>query len=175
MKKLTLLFVLLCFFSCSEQNDKPTIKTLLLEQLRNSHTEKDWYVPLHIAIEELTSEQAHWKDSTQNHSICELVSHLIFWNERILIAFNGDNPPDFNDNNEETFSKYCQNNWDASVIKLDSVQIAWENAVENASDEQLNEWSSSVANISSHNAYHTGQIIFIRKKNNWWDSSKGAK
>jgi len=55
------------------------------------------------------------------------------------------------------------------------VQIAWENAVENASDEQLNEWSFSVANISSHNAYHTGQIIYIRKKNNWWDSSKGVK
>ncbi len=92
MKKLTPLFVLLFFFSCSEQNDKPTIKTLLLEQLRNSHTEKNWYVPLHIAIEELTSEQANWKDSTQNHSICELVSHLIFWNERILIAFHGDTP-----------------------------------------------------------------------------------
>lgn len=175
MRILTLIFVLLFFFSCSEQKDNPSVKTLLLEQLRNSHTEKDWYVPLNIALQGLTPDQANWMDSTQNHSICQLVSHLIFWNKRILIAFQGNTPSDFNDNNDETFLKFCQNDWEASVSKLDSIQTAWEHAVENASDEQLKEWSSSIANISSHNAYHTGQIIYIRKKNNWWDNSMGVK
>jgi hypothetical protein len=39
----------------------------------------------------------------------------------------------------------------------------------------LNEWSSSIANMCSHNAYHTGQIVYIRKKNGWWQESKGVK
>ena len=155
--------------------DNPEVKQLLLEQLRNSHSEKDWYVPLTFAVDSLTSEQAHWKDSTENHSICQLVSHLTFWNERVLIAFNGDTPPDFNDNNEETFTSFCNNDWEVSVQKLDSILTEWETAVDNASDAQLKKWSSSVANVSSHNAYHTGQIIYIRKKNNWWKDSMGVK
>jgi len=132
-------------------------------------------VPLNFAIQGLTSEQANWKDSTDNHSICQLVSHLTFWNERILIAFQGNTPPDFNDNNDETFLKYCNIDWKVSVSKLDSVQTEWENAVKNASEEQLQEWSSSITNISSHNAYHIGQIVYIRKKNNWWNNSSGVK
>ena len=39
----------------------------------------------------------------------------------------------------------------------------------------IKEWSSSVANISTHNAYHTGQIVYIRKRNGWWSASKGVK
>ncbi len=175
MKIWTILIALLLYSSCSQVKDKPTVRTILLEQLRNSHTNKDWYVPLNIALEGLTSEQAQSMDSTKNHSICQLASHLIFWNERILIAFEGNTPPEYNDNNDETFFKYCQNDWEGIVIKLDSIQTAWEHSVENASVEQLNKWSSSVANIASHNAYHTGQIIYIRKKNNWWDPSKGVK
>lgn len=175
MRVLIPLFVLFFFFSCIDTKDKPTVKKLLLEQLRNSHTEKDWYVPLNNAVKGLTSEQANWMDSTENHSICQLVSHLTFWNERILIAFQGNKPPDYNDNNEETFRKYCRNDWESSLIKLDSIQTAWENAVENASDKQLEEWSTSIANISSHNAYHIGQIVYIRKKNKWWENSMGVK
>ena len=175
MRVLIPLFVLCFFFSCTDNKDKPSVRALLLEQLRNSHTDKDWYVPLNFALQGLTAEQANWKDSTENHSICQLVSHLTFWNERILIAFQGNTPPDFNDNNDETFLNYCNTDWEATVSKLDSLQTAWEKAVENASEKQLKEWSSSVANISSHNAYHTGQIIYIRKKNNWWKNSMGVK
>lgn len=92
MRTLTPILVLSLLLSCTGQKENPTIKTLLLEQLKNSHTEKDWYVPLNIALQELTSEQANWVDSTQNHSICQLVSHLSFWNERVLIAFQGVHP-----------------------------------------------------------------------------------
>ena len=160
---------------CSSKTDNPTVKSLLLEQLRNTHTNKDWYVPTNIAVEGLTTDQANWKDSTSNHSINELVSHLVFWNERILIAFHGDTPPDFDDNNELTFNKLNDKDWSYSINKLDSIQTAWEYAVEKATDKQLEKWSTSIANICTHNSYHTGQIVYIRKKNGWWDESKGVK
>ena len=130
----------------------------------------DWTVP-----EEWNIHDAYVKDSTGNHSIGELVSHLIFWNERILIAFHGDSPPNFNDDNEITFTKFGGKNWTASVQKLDSIQSQWEHAVENATDTQLHKWSSSIANICTHNAYHTGQIIYIRKQHGWWKSANGVK
>jgi hypothetical protein len=103
------------------------------------------------------------------------VSHLIFWNERNLIGFHGNTPPDFNGDNEATFKVLDEQGWERSIIKIDSVQTALEQAVEKATDDQLKQWSKSIANIASHNAYHTGQIVYIRKKNGWWDPEKGVK
>ncbi len=37
----------------------PTLKSILLEQLRTAHNEKDWFVPANVAIEGLTPEQAN--------------------------------------------------------------------------------------------------------------------
>jgi hypothetical protein len=44
-----------------------------------------------------------------------------------------------------------------------------------ASDAKLQSWAGIIANISTHNAYHTGQIIFVRKLQGSWDPEKGVK
>ena len=61
------------------------------------------------------------------------------------------------------------------VTGLDSVLTAFENAIQNAEETKLKEWYPIIANISAHNAYHTGQIIFVRKLQNSWDPEKGVK
>ncbi|PHN05188.1 DinB family protein [Flavilitoribacter nigricans] len=175
MKYFSLIILGLGLLSCSPSEDQAAIREILLEQLRNTHSNQDWFVPAQRAVQNLTAEQSNWKDSTANHSIGELVSHLIFWNERILIAFQGETPPDFNDDNEITFQLFDADQWQEAVRQLDSLQTKWEQVVEMATDEQLREWRSSIANICSHNAYHTGQIVYIRKKNGWWDNSAGVK
>ena len=44
-------------FHASAQNPKPaTLRSILLEQLRTTHNEKDWFVPIDIAVEGLTAE-----------------------------------------------------------------------------------------------------------------------
>ncbi len=154
--------------NCSTKNGLPSVKAMLIQQLKNSYTTEDWFVPLKISLEGITAEQSNWKDSTDNHSIRELVSHLIFWNERMLIAFQGNTPPEFNDDNELTFRDLDREDWSYAVRKIDSIQVEWELVTENATEEQLIKWSSSVANICAHNAYHTGQIVYIRKQNGWW-------
>ena len=40
--------------------------------------------------------------------------------------------------------------------------------LENATDEQISEWNVEIANMTAHTAYHTGQIMYIRKRNGWW-------
>jgi len=31
------------------------------------------------------------------------------------------------------------------------------------------------ASVAAHNAYHTGQILYIRRAKGWWDPAKGVK
>jgi uncharacterized damage-inducible protein DinB len=51
----------------------------------------------------------------------------------------------------------------------------WEAVIKNADDAKLQSWYSVIAHISAHNAYHTGQILYIRKLAGNWNSEKGVK
>lgn len=176
MKKIVLaVLLLLSLQSFAQQKQTPTLKSILLEQLRTTHNVKDWFVPVNIAIEGLTPEQARWKDSSGNHSIGQLTSHLIFWNLQQLDKFKGLPQPPFDGNNNETFNSFDSKNWIATTQKLDSVLTAWEKAVEVADEKKLQSWYSTIAHIGTHNAYHTGQIIYIRKLQGSWDPEKGVK
>src|ERR1700745_3081971 len=61
----------------------PTLKTVLLQELRETHNEKAWFVSEKEAVAGLTSEQAAWSDG-KNHSVGQLVQHLNFWNSSNL-------------------------------------------------------------------------------------------
>ena len=132
MKIIITIGLLLCMASYMIPIEDSTLRTVLLEQLRNTHTHQDWFIPTNEALVGLTSEQAIWKDSTRNHSILELVSHLAFWNDRILTAFQGDVVPDFYDDNEITFMTYAEGGWNHAMQKLASVQAAWQLALKNS-------------------------------------------
>ncbi len=174
-KFITILFAAWSLVSCTNQSDTSLAKTILLEEVKNNHTTANWYVPLSTAIEGLTVEQADWKDSIDTHSIRELLSHVVFWNEKILRAFRGDLAVDFNGDNESTFQKLDDLDWKSAVNKLDNIQTQWEEAVEKATEQQLKDGGSEIASMLSHMAYHTGQIVYIRKRNGWWQPSQGVE
>jgi hypothetical protein len=172
MKKfLTLLFCATLFSLVAQQ---ASTKTILLDQLKRTHNAKDWFVPVNIAVEGLTGEQATWKDKG-GHSVGQLTYHLLFWNERQLKDFKGEKNAAFSGNNEETFDKFDQKQWSDIVKRLDQVMTDIEKWVEGATDEQLKKHAGTLANISTHNAYHTGQIISVRKAQGSWDVEKGVK
>jgi hypothetical protein len=160
------------------QSSSPTVATLrlvLLEQLKETHNKEAWFVPVKIAIEGLTPEQAEWKNATDNHSIAQLVNHLIFWNRQQLAKFKGDKLLEFDGDNKKTFAGLDKTPWETSVKQIDEVLTAWEKAIEEADDAKLAIWYSTIEKISTHNAYHTGQIIYIRKMKGNWDPEKGVK
>jgi hypothetical protein len=172
MKKLlTLLFVGALLSANAQQTNT---KTILLEQLKNTHNVKNWFVPVNVAVEGMTAEQAAWKDKG-GHSVGQLTYHLWFWNERQLKDFKGEKNAAFSGNNEETFDKFDQKQWSDIVKKVDQVLTDIEKWVESATDEQLKKHASTIANISTHNAYHTGQIVSVRKAQGSWDAEKGVK
>ncbi|HEY5749747.1 MAG TPA: DinB family protein [Chryseolinea sp.] len=166
----TLYIVALAFIlvSCSEKKSNEALRQTLLQQLRNSHSEEDWFAPLHNAISGVTVEQASWKDSTDNHSIGQLTSHLVFWNERVLKSFQGNTPPEFKGSNDTTFRQLNEAEWQSMQIQLDSIQRQIEQVVQDAPEEKIVEWSKTIGNLCMHNAYHGGQIVYIRKRNGWW-------
>jgi hypothetical protein len=172
---LSLCFALIVYTSNAQTDSTPTLKSILLEQLKTTHNVKDWFVPPTIAVAGLTAEQANWKDRSGNHSIAQLTTHLIFWDKQALDKFMGVKPDAFSGDNKETFSTVDEKSWAATTQRLDSVLTALEVFVQNADDKTLSMIASTVAHIGTHNAYHTGQILYIRKMKGWWDDNNGVK
>ncbi len=67
-----------------DQKPAPTLKSILLDQLRSTHNNSDWFVCANVAVAGLTPEQASWTDGKGNHSVGQLTNHLVFWNEQQL-------------------------------------------------------------------------------------------
>jgi uncharacterized damage-inducible protein DinB len=173
---LPMMMLSVCSAHAQDQKAPPaTLKGILLEQLRTTHNDKDWFVPSSVAIEGLTAEQAAWKDSSGNHSIGQLANHLVFWNSRELARLKGEQPPKFDGNNDETFNSFEAKSWAATVQQLDKVMTDLEKFVETADAATLAKFGSEIAHIGTHNAYHTGQMIYIRKLQGSWDPAKGVK
>lgn len=178
MKQLVLLLLLAATFPTFGQ-EKPkspaTLKSILLEQLQTTHDKEDWFVPVGIAIAGMTADQAKWTPGTGNHSVGQLANHLLFWNTDTLARFKGETPPKFSGNNDETFNNFDSKQWEATVKQLDQVLGDWEKAVEAADDKKIEENASLIGHVGAHNAYHVGQIIYVRKLQGSWDPSKGVK
>jgi uncharacterized damage-inducible protein DinB len=177
MRKTALLFLLAIPLSATAQNKKPptTLRGVLLEQLRTTHNEEDWFVPASIAVQGLTAEQAKWSPGNGNHSVGQLAYHLWFWNTTELAHFKGEKPPAFSGNNDDTFNNFNAGQWEDLQKKLNQVMTDWEKAVEACDDQKLAENASLIAHVGAHNAYHIGQIIYVRKLQGVWDPTKGVK
>ena len=176
MKTIVAFLVLFLSFHAYAQTPKPaTLRSILLEQLRTTHNEKDWFVPISVAVEGLTAEQASWKDGSGNHSVGQLSNHLLFWNKRELLKFKGEPEEKFSGNNDETFNNFDSKKWSDTVKQLDQVMIELEKLVETVDDNKLQALASEIAHIGTHNSYHVGQIIFVRKLQGSWNPDKGVK
>jgi uncharacterized damage-inducible protein DinB len=177
MRKLVFLLLLALPLAGYAQTTKPptTLRGVLLEQLRTTHSQEDWFVPASIAVQGLTADQAKWSPGKGNHSVGQLAYHLWYWNTRELADFRGEKPAPFDGNNNETFDNFTAAQWDDLVKKLDQVLADWEKAVETADDQKLAENASLIAHVGAHNAYHIGQILYVRKLEGAWDPSKGVK
>jgi len=178
--KRTMIFVAFLAVFCApafsqEKDKKPvTLRSILLEQLQTNHKKQDWFVPASLAVDGLTAEQASWKDNTGNHSIGQLAYHLVFWNKESLARIKGEKPANADDN-EKTFNSFDAKEWAETVAQLDKVMTDLEQWVETADEAALEKNASRIAHVCAHNAYHTGQILYIRREKGWWDPAKGVK
>ncbi len=179
MKRTIVFAAALAIFCASavsqEKEKKPvTLRSILLEQLQTNHKKQDWFVPASLAVAGLTPEQASWKPGSGDHSIGQLAYHMAFWNNESLARLKGEQPAN-SDDNEKTFNNFDAKSWAETVAQLDQVMTDLEKFVETADEATLEKNASRIAHVCAHNAYHTGQILYIRKEKGWWDPAKGVK
>lgn len=154
-------------------------KAIFVDQISLCHNEKGWFPTIQEALEGLSLEQAAWKDTSQ-HSIRELVTHLTYWNERHLKRFMGE-AVDTHLNNEATFegaiSIANEAQWKESVERLYHVLTDWKKQLLECEEARLDEhipgephatWWEMLSCLTTHNAYHLGQMIYIRKQQGLW-------
>ena len=158
----------------NNQKPAPTLKSILLEQLKSTHTKSDWFVCADVAVAGLTPEQANWTDRKGNHSVGQLTYHIWYWNWRNLANIKGEQIEKFGGNNDETFNKFDAKTWNETVQKMDAVLTELEQIVENADDAKLAKIAPAIQHISAHNAYHIGEIVMVRKEQGSWDPKKGV-
>ncbi|HEY4011067.1 MAG TPA: DinB family protein [Acidobacteriaceae bacterium] len=164
------------------------LRSVLLEQLHSTHDKAEWFVPLDTAVAGLTPAQARWVPTAggvhakagQMHSVAQLVAHLIYWNERSLAQLKGEKPATYSGNNEDTFVGYDVNQitpaeWTALVARMDRVLSGYEQFVQTATDTKLTASATRLAHVGTHNAYHTGEIVYVRKLQGSWNPDKGVK
>ena len=172
---LTLVLVITLNASAQQGTPAPTLRSVLLEQLRSTHSKSEWFVCGDVALANLTPEQANWSDGKGNHSVAQLATHLVFWNSRTLAKLRGEPEAKFNGNNDETFAKVDAKQWATTIQQFDQGMTDLEALVQSAPDAKLAEWSPTITKISAHNAYHIGEIVMVRKEQGAWDASKGVK
>jgi len=160
-----------------------TLRSVLLAQLHTTHDKAEWFVPVNKAVAGLTAEQAKWVptnaagklDPDANHSVGMLAYHLWFWNSRALAQLEGKQNPPAPSNNDETFNDFNPASWAQIVHDLDATMTGLEELVANADDAQLARIAPTIQHICTHNAYHVGQILYVRKLQGSWNPANGVK
>jgi uncharacterized damage-inducible protein DinB len=158
---------------------------VILEQFLYGHNKNGWFVSFESAVAGLTPEQAEWKDTEANNSIKEIVSHLIFWNERYLHRFKEIPLQKMSVDNDTTFTSFNELEWTEMVERYNSLMTDWINTVRKYGEEKLDQpvspqegidepWIGTLTSITLHNAYHIGQIVTIRKIQGSWDKEQGV-
>jgi uncharacterized damage-inducible protein DinB len=155
---------------------------VLSDQLLANANDPSWYIPFSDSVENLSEEQAFWKPNEDCNSIAEIVQHLLYWNQTWQTRYQKchvNAVPSIGNNNKSFIIPETHTFNDLKKLLLE-VLLRWqglltEEKVEsdvNGFPEQV-KWWEILGNVSTHNAYHIGQIIYIRKLQNSWKIDAG--
>ena len=169
-----LLMLLAAVPLCAQEKKAETLRELLLAELRSTHNNADWFVAGNTALKGLTVEQASWNDGKGNHSVGQIAHHLVFWNRWSLERLKGSTEK-YNGTNDETFYKFDAKTWNDTVRDFDEVMNEIEKWVESSDEAKLKESAQTITTICTHNAYHIGQVIYVRRVQGSWDPNMGVK
>ena len=161
-----------------------SVKHLLLREFGTCYDTNSWFVAVRNAIEGLNVEQACFKPQDDVNCIWESLSHIAYYNYAYLQRFKGiDHAYDVS-SNDETFStgEYTEAEWQAEITRFDAMMQEFRGLIETADeckfDEQVPDntrtWAELISDINTHNAYHAGQILLLRKMQGSWDPVKGV-
>ncbi|MEI2666217.1 DinB family protein [Rossellomorea sp. LJF3] len=151
---------------------------LLIRMLDTTYDQESWYAPFKPAIEGLTAEQAYWRpDGEAAKTIWENVNHLTYYKERLTAQLEGREWTQALDGNDTFYLTEQINDdkeWGAVVERVESAHGRLREALSKTTAEMLEENSleEKLLDIMMHDAYHTGQIMQLRKMQGAWPSQR---
>jgi uncharacterized damage-inducible protein DinB len=151
---------------------------LLLRMLDTTYDQESWYAPFKHAIEGLKAEQASWRPGGEaTKTIWENVNHLTYYKERLTAQLEGREWNQTLDGNETFYLTEQLNDdkaWSAVVERVESAHRLLREALGRTTTEELeqNALEEKLLDIMLHEAYHTGQIIQMRKMQGSWPSHR---
>jgi hypothetical protein len=148
-------------------------KSILNEQFDACFDQSAWFASAKSALENLSAEDAVWKPAVEIHSVCEIITHLNFYNLKCLRRFKG---IEINKESIEIAETYSNEDWKNVLDEFNSIMFEWKVLLKNADDSKLTEGDSSsmIAHFNIHNAYHIGQIVTTRKLRGSWNAEQGV-
>ena len=157
-------------------------KDILIQAWDNCYDIEGWYPPLRNALEGVDGSQAVWLPQGEaSNAIREIVNHLFYYKRRFLFRLEGKKWPYELRSNEETFlpGEHTMNlMWDKLVNELAAIHHQIRDKIVGMSEEKLiinlskEPVDQQIMILATHDAYHTGQIIFIRKLYGSWPGAR---
>ncbi|MBD7935424.1 DinB family protein [Cytobacillus sp. Sa5YUA1] len=148
-------------------------REVLCNQLAANADDPSWYTPFLQTVDEISEEEAFMKLNSKIHSIAEITQHLIYWNEVWHVRFKDNDVGAIKriENNDLSFvvpkGKTFSDLKASLLVKLQH----WQKTL--TTNELLDQhvkgfpvtahWWAIIANVTSHNAYHIGQIAYLKK------------
>jgi uncharacterized damage-inducible protein DinB len=148
-------------------------KSILNEQFDACFDQSAWFASAKSALENLSAEDAVWKANEEIHSVCEIITHLNFYNRKCLQRFKG---LEITKDAQEIAETYSNENWQKALDEFNSIMSDWKTLLAEVDEAKLakNDWTSIIAHINIHNAYHIGQIVITRKLRKNWKVEQGV-
>ncbi|MFE1630607.1 DinB family protein [Brevibacillus reuszeri] len=147
-------------------------KDVVADQLLANANDPSWYLPFSDSVKDVSEKAAFWKPNEDSNSIAELTQHLIYWNETWQTRYIENDVqavPSIGDNNK-SFLIPENHTFVMLKEKLLEVLLKWQPLL---SEEKVASnvhgfgepvsWWAVLGNVSTHNAFHIGQIVYIRK------------
>lgn len=156
---------------------------LLLHEWECTYNKEDWYPPLKDALAGLTAAQASWRpEGEAANTIWENVSHLLYYKERLLHRLVGSEFAVSAESNDDTFAPSGgpddEEAWQSAMLRMESVHRQIHEKLASLTDEAFDQplpttpTGQSVMSIVLHDAFHTGQIVQIRKLQGSWPARR---
>lgn len=154
---------------------------LLLREWDFCYDEEDWYPPLLEALKGLTAALADWRpEGGSVNTIWETVNHLIFYKERLLTRLSGEEPTGSGITNDDTFAVAAKEDadWEETLSRLKEVHSRIREHIALFKEEDFERplpkqpVGLTLTSLVFHDAYHTGQIIQLRKLQGSWPSRR---
>lgn len=161
-----------------EQSNK-AFSEALVKSLRGERG----HLPIKNALLDIDMNLAGKRREELPYSIYQLVKHMIYWQDFLLLAAQGEKPelpahvgeswpeeeyPGSEEEWKQTIQYFLQGIEQACII-TQTVQL----------DEPLESWPGEtpggvLRNIASHNSYHLGEIVLIRRLFSAWPPPTGG-